>query len=71
MFLEWRKIFSVTQLANEGNWLLFSFKDVKMYKELIVIGTPTTEAKRMDFVYVMLAESAYVDKAWKNETTDL
>lgn len=45
-------------------------EDVKGYKELIVIGTPTMEAKRMDFVNAMLVELAYVDKTCKNEIVD-
>ena len=43
----------------------------KVYNELIVIGTPTMEAKRMDSVYVMSTKSAYVDKTRKNETAYL
>ena len=66
-----KNLLSITQLADEGNWLLFGPKDVKVYKELIVIGTPTMEAKRMDSVYVMPVESTYMDKTRKNETADL
>ena len=65
-----KNLLLVTQLADEGYWLLFGPKDVKVYKEVIVIGTPTMEAKRMDSVYVMSAESYYMDKTRKNETTD-
>ena len=65
-----KNLLLVTQLADEGYWLLFGPKDVKVYKEVIVIGTPTMEAKRMDSVYVMSAESDYMDKTRKNETTD-
>ena len=66
-----KNLLLVMQLADEGNWLLFGPKDVKVYKELIVIGTPTMEAKRMDSVYVMSTELAYVDKTRKNETANL
>ena len=66
-----KNLLSITQLADEGNWLLFGPNDVKVYKELIVIGTPTMEAKRMDSVYVMSAESADMDKTQENETVEL
>uniref|UniRef100_A0A2N9FFS6 CCHC-type domain-containing protein n=1 Tax=Fagus sylvatica TaxID=28930 RepID=A0A2N9FFS6_FAGSY len=63
--------YKVAQLADSGNWVLFGPKDVKVYKEIVVIGTPTMEGQRMESVYVMSAESAYVDKTRKNETVDL
>ena len=42
-----------------------------MYKEIVVIGTPTMEGQRIESIYVMSVESAYVDKTQKNETVDL
>uniref|UniRef100_A0A2N9J3P0 Uncharacterized protein n=1 Tax=Fagus sylvatica TaxID=28930 RepID=A0A2N9J3P0_FAGSY len=66
-----KNLLSVAQLADSGNWVLFGPKDVKVYKEIVVIGTPTMEGQRMESVYVMSAESAYVDKTRKNETVDL
>uniref|UniRef100_A0A2N9HGS9 GAG-pre-integrase domain-containing protein n=1 Tax=Fagus sylvatica TaxID=28930 RepID=A0A2N9HGS9_FAGSY len=66
-----KNLLSVAQQADSGNWVLFVPKDVKVYKEIVVIGTPTMEGQQMESVYVMSAESAYVDKTRKNETVDL
>ena len=38
-----KNLLSVAQLADSGNWVLFGPKDVKVYKEIVVIGTPTME----------------------------
>ena len=38
-----KNLLSVAQLAVSGNWVLFGPKDVKVYKEIVVIGTPTME----------------------------
>ncbi|KAG8495890.1 hypothetical protein CXB51_007509 [Gossypium anomalum] len=46
-------------------------KGVKVFENVKVSGTPTMEGKRMESVYVMSVETAYVDKTKKNETTDL
>jgi hypothetical protein len=38
-----KNLLLVAQLADSGNWVLFGPKDVKVYKEIVVIGTPTME----------------------------
>ena len=57
-----KNLLSVSQLADSSNWVLFVPKDVKVYKEIVVISTPTMEGQQMESVYVMSAELAYVDK---------
>uniref|UniRef100_A0A2N9EMD7 Retrovirus-related Pol polyprotein from transposon TNT 1-94-like beta-barrel domain-containing protein n=1 Tax=Fagus sylvatica TaxID=28930 RepID=A0A2N9EMD7_FAGSY len=66
-----KNLLSVAQLVDLGNWVLFGLKYVKVYKEIVVIGTPMMEGQQMESIYVMSAESAYVDKTRKNETVDL
>ena len=58
-------------IAHIGHYVLFGPWDVKVYRDLKISETPTMEGKRLESVYVMSAESAYVDKARRNETTDL
>ncbi|CAN1849719.1 Retrovirus-related Pol polyprotein from transposon TNT 1-94 [Linum perenne] len=66
-----KNLISITQLTEPGNYVLFSPNDVKVYKELKVIGTPFMEGVKREAMYVMSMESAYVDRARRNETADL
>lgn len=66
-----KNLLSVSELAAAGNYILFGPNDVKVYKNLQVTGTPINEGKRVESIYVMSAEVAYVDKTRKNETVDL
>ncbi|KAE8725434.1 Indole-3-acetic acid-amido synthetase GH3.17 [Hibiscus syriacus] len=45
--------------------------DVKVYRDVKISETPTMEGRRLESIYVMSAESAYVDRTRKNETSDL
>lgn len=64
-------ILSVSQLTRSGNYVLFGPQDVKVYRDVKISGKPTMEGRRVESVYVLSAESAYVDKTRKNETADL
>ncbi|KAJ4718987.1 Retrovirus-related Pol polyprotein from transposon TNT 1-94 [Melia azedarach] len=66
-----KNLLSVAQLTSSGNYVLFSPNDVKVYRNIKISGTPTMEGRRLESVYVMSAESAYVEKTRKNETADL
>lgn len=66
-----KNLLSVTQLTTSGHYVLFGPRDVKVYEELKVSGAPTMQGRRMEYVCVMSAESAYVDKTKKNEIVDL
>ena len=61
----------MSQLTTSGNYILFGLEDVKAYEDVKIIRKLTIEGRRVDSVYVLSAESAYVDKTQKNETTDL
>ncbi|KAE8687090.1 Beta-galactosidase 15 [Hibiscus syriacus] len=45
--------------------------DVKVYRDVKISETPTMEGRRLESIYVISAESAYVDRTRKNETSDL
>ncbi|KAM2104672.1 hypothetical protein ACFX1R_015247 [Malus domestica] len=61
----------VAQLTSSGHYVLFGPQDVKVYRDLKISEIPTMKGRRLESVYVMSAESAYVDRTRKNETSDL
>ena len=61
----------VFQLTTFGNYVLFKLDDVKIYRYLKVICTPTKQGRRQESVYVMSIQGTYVDKERKNKTADL
>ena len=66
-----KNLLSMAQLTTSGHHVVFGPHDVKIYQDLKISGTPMMKGRRLESVYVMSAESAYVDKTRKNETTDL
>ncbi|GMI77806.1 hypothetical protein HRI_001449800 [Hibiscus trionum] len=66
-----KNLLSVPQLTAAGNYVLFGPEDVSIFQQVEVIGTPIVKGRRTESVYVLSAESAYVDKTRKNETADL
>ncbi|KAK3018738.1 hypothetical protein RJ639_003032 [Escallonia herrerae] len=44
---------------------------MKVYRGLKIIEEPVMKGRRLESVYVLSAETAYVDKAWRNEIGDL
>ncbi|KAA0033603.1 Integrase, catalytic core [Cucumis melo var. makuwa] len=70
--LEMKKnLVSVSQLTSASNFIVFGSNNVKVYHNLKVSGTPLMEGRRMDSIYVMSAETTYINKMQKNETADL
>ncbi|KAE8698166.1 tir-nbs resistance protein [Hibiscus syriacus] len=66
-----KNLLSVAQLTSSGHYVLFGPQDVKVYRDVKITETPTMEGRRLESIYVMSAESAYVDRTRKNETSDL
>ncbi|KAL0415705.1 UNVERIFIED_CONTAM: Retrovirus-related Pol polyprotein from transposon RE2 [Sesamum latifolium] len=66
-----KNLLSVAQLTSSGHIILFGPQDVKVYQNVEILGEPVMMGRRMESVYVMSAETAYVDKARRNETADL
>lgn len=65
-----KNLFSVSQLTLSGNCLVQSW-DVKVYPHLKISKTLITKGWRLKSVYVLPAESAYIDKAQRNEAVNL
>ncbi|XP_060216832.1 uncharacterized protein LOC132644263 [Lycium barbarum] len=66
-----KNLLSVALLTSSGHFVLFGPQDVKVYRDLDVIEEPMMKGQRLQSVYVLLAETAYVEKARRNETADL
>jgi GAG-pre-integrase domain len=50
---------------------VFGPHEVKVYRNLKTSGTPVIEGQKLESIYVMSAESAYIDKTRRNKTPDL
>ena len=66
-----KNLLSVSYLTNYGNYIVFGPKDVKVCQQVKIVDTPIMEGQKVDSMYVLLAEDAYVEKTRSNETTDL
>jgi len=66
-----KNLLSVSQLTSAGHYVLFGPQDVRVYHNLEVTEEPLMKGQRRESVYVMSAETAYIDKTRKNETPDL
>ncbi|KAK3008221.1 hypothetical protein RJ639_015039 [Escallonia herrerae] len=66
-----KNLLSAAQLTSSGHFFLFGPQDVKVYRDLEIIEEPVMKGQRLESVYVLSAETAYVDKAKRNETADL
>jgi GAG-pre-integrase domain len=64
-----KNLLSVSQLTAQGNYVVFGPHEVKVYRNLKTSGTPVIEGRKLESI--MSAESAYIDKTWRNETPDL
>ena len=65
-----KNLLSVAQLTSSGFFVLFGPKDMKVYRNVEVQEEPMMKGRRVESVYVMSIEIAYVDKT-KNETAEL
>jgi len=66
-----KNLLSVAQLTSSGHYDLFGPQDVKVYRDLEIIKEPMMKGQKLESVYVLSAEIAYVDKTRRNEMTDL
>ncbi|KAE8673428.1 putative disease resistance protein [Hibiscus syriacus] len=66
-----KNLLSVAQLTSSGHYVLFGPQGVKVYHDVKISETPIMEGRRLESIYVMSAESAYVERTRKNETSDL
>ncbi|KAL8132583.1 hypothetical protein AgCh_008166 [Apium graveolens] len=66
-----KNLLSVSQLTSSGHYVLFGPQDVKMYRDIEINEEPVLMGRRLESVYMMSAETAFIDKARTNETADL
>jgi len=66
-----KNLLSVSQLTSSRHFVLFGPQDVRVYHSLEIAEEPLMKGQRLESVYVMSAETAYIDKTRKNETADL
>ncbi|KAJ0434593.1 putative RNA-directed DNA polymerase [Helianthus annuus] len=66
-----KNLFSVPQVTSTGKYVVFGPDDVRIYEKFETPSVPVLQGKQNDTVYVLSAESAYVDKTKQNQTADL
>lgn len=64
-------LLSVSQLASAGHHGVFGPNDVKIYEKLETPFVPVLKGHRSQFIYVTSAETAYVERTRKNQTSEL
>ena len=66
-----KNLLSVPQLTEDGHYVLFGPKDVKVFKDFETQSIPILQGRKTEAVYVLNTESAYVEKAKGKQTADL
>lgn len=61
----------VSQLMAQSNYVLFRPQEVRVYRNIRTSGAPIMEGCKLESIYIMSIESAYVEKTQRNETVDL
>jgi len=61
----------MSQLTSSGNYVVFGPRDIKVYRNLKSISPLLMEGWKLESVYVMSAQDAYIDKTRKNKIVDL
>lgn len=61
----------VSQLTTAGNYVVFGLQNVMLYRDVNIIGTSILEGEKQVSVYVISAETTYVEKTRKNKIADL
>lgn len=57
-----KNLLSISQLTMPSKYVVFGPEDVKICKDVEITGAPTLEGQKMESIYTMSTESAYVDK---------
>ncbi|KAH0717771.1 hypothetical protein KY285_013802 [Solanum tuberosum] len=66
-----KNLLLVAQLTSSGHYVLFGPQDVRIYHDLEVKEESVMKGQKLNSIYVMSAETAYINKIRKNKTTDL
>ncbi|GMJ06792.1 hypothetical protein HRI_004348400 [Hibiscus trionum] len=57
-----KNLLSVPQLTAAGKYVLFGPEDVSIFQKVKVVSGPIIKGRKRKSIYVLYAESAYVDK---------
>ncbi|KAL4291528.1 hypothetical protein GQ457_14G003790 [Hibiscus cannabinus] len=66
-----KNLLSVAQLTSSGHIVIFGPQDVKVYNNLEIKEEPLMKGRRLESIYVISAEAAYVDKTRRNKIAEL
>ncbi|KAD2394436.1 hypothetical protein E3N88_41413 [Mikania micrantha] len=66
-----RNLISVSQMTEEGSFVVFGPKDVRVFKNIETSSVPILKGRKSETMYVLNTESAYVEKTKGNQTTEL
>lgn len=66
-----KNLLSVQQITSDGHYVLFSPKDVKIFKEFETKSVPILQGHKTETVYVLSAETAYLDRVKGSQSADL
>nr|KAJ0210032.1 hypothetical protein LSAT_V11C400212760 [Lactuca sativa] len=61
----------IATVENKGHYVVFGPNDVKIYKDFQTPSKVVLQSRRNDYIYVLSAESAYVEKTKTNQNVDL
>lgn len=65
-----KNLISVPQLTSDGNYVLFGPNDVKIFKHFETKSIPILQGHKTETVYVLSAESAYLDRVKGSQCAD-
>ena len=66
-----KNLLSISYLTHCGNFIVSGPKDVKFCQQVKIVNTPIMEGQKVNSIYVLLAEDAYVENTKGGDTNDL
>lgn len=66
-----KNLLSISQLTTDGNYVVLDPENVNVYAHFETSSQPIAQGHRSNSLYVMSAETAYIDKTKRNKNVDL
>lgn len=66
-----KNLLYASQLTTTCNYMLFGPNDVKVFKNFYTSSKCVAQGHRLESIYVIFVEIAYVNKMKKNQNVDL
>ncbi|KAJ0579636.1 putative RNA-directed DNA polymerase [Helianthus annuus] len=66
-----KNLISVPQITETGKYVVFGPHDVQIFEEFETKSVPILQGRKKDTVYVLSAESAFVERTQENKNSDL